>query len=255
MAGLHETHSYPGMLIVVEGIDGSGKSTQLDLIRSWLIQEGYDVFFTEWNSSKLVKETTKLGKKRQILTPTTFCLIHCTDFSDRLQRTIIPPLQAGQIVLADRYVYTAFGRDAVRGVDRQWLRDLYHFAVRPDIAFYFSVPLEIAIQRIFRGRAALKYYEAGLDLGLSRDPADSFRKFQTRIVEEYERLVDEYGLVAVHGDHPIEKQQRRIRKIVMEHINRKKMKSNEDRKHEGQILWGGYPLTPEHRVTGAPDRP
>ncbi|MBN2309795.1 MAG: dTMP kinase [Candidatus Hydrogenedentes bacterium] len=223
MAGLHKPHDYPGMLIVVEGVDGSGKSTQLDLMRSWLIQEGYDVFFTEWNSSKLVKRTTKLGKKREILTPSTFSLIHCTDFSDRLEQTIVPPLQAGMIVLADRYVYTAFARDVTRGVDPRWVRDLYSFAVRPDIAFYFSVPLEVAMQRIFRGRPTLKFYEAGMDLGLSRDPADSFMKFQTRIIEQYEGLVDEYGLVVVRGDHPIERQQRRIRRIVTEQIKEKSM--------------------------------
>lgn len=223
MPGLNEAHDYPGMLIVVEGIDGSGKSTQLDLMRSWLIQEGYDVFYTEWNSSKLVKRTTKEGKRRQILTPTTFCLIHCTDFSDRLEHTIIPPLRAGMVVLADRYVYTAFCRDVARGVDRKWVRDLYSFAVRPDIPFYFTVPLETALQRIFRGRPVLKYYEAGMDIGLSRDPADSFKKFQTQIMDEYGRLVDEYGLVVVQGDNPIEEQQRRIRKIVTEHIKRKKM--------------------------------
>ncbi|MBI5091401.1 MAG: dTMP kinase [Candidatus Hydrogenedentes bacterium] len=224
MGGLYEPHKYPGMLIVVEGVDGSGKSTQLDLIRSWLIQEGYDVIFTEWNSSKLVKKTTSEGKKKQILTPTTFGLIHCTDFSDRLERTIIPPLQAGMIVLADRYVYTAFCRDVVRGVDRQWVRDLYSFAVRPDIALYFTVPMETALQRIFRGRPSLKFYEAGMDLGLSRDPNDSFRKFQTRITEEYAKLVDEFGLVVVHGDYPIEKQQRRIRKVVTEQLKLKKMR-------------------------------
>ena len=224
MAGLHSPHDYPGMLIVVEGVDGSGKSTQLDLMRSWLIQEGYDVFYTEWNSSRLVKKTTKVGKAKQILTPLTFALIHATDFSDRLERTIIPPLQAGMIVLADRYVCTAFSRDVVRGVDSEYVRDLYNFAVRPDLAFYFRVPLQTAVQRIFRGRAGLKYYEAGMDLGLSRDPAESFLKFQSRIMEEYDRLVDEYGLVVVHGDHAIEKQQRRIRKVVMEKIREKKMR-------------------------------
>jgi len=217
-------HDYPGMLVVVEGIDGSGKSTQLDLLRSWLIQEGYDVFFTEWNSSRLVKKTTKIGKKKQILTPTSFCLIHCTDFSDRLERTIIPPLQAGMVVLADRYVYTAFCRDVVRGVDRHWVRDLYSFAVRPDIAFLFSVPLETAMERIFRGRPALKYYEAGMDLGWSSDPAESFRMFQSAIIGEYERLVDEYGLEVVQADRAIEYQQRRIRKIMQERLAKKKMR-------------------------------
>lgn len=230
MGSLDKAHEYPGMLIVVEGIDGSGKSTQLDLMRSWLIQEGYSVFFTEWNSSKLVKRTTKLGKKKQILTPTTFSLIHCTDFSDRLEQTIVPPLQAGMIVLADRYVYTAFSRDVARGVDRDWVRDLYSFAVRPDIAFYFSVPLDVAMQRIFRGRPTLKYYEAGMDLGLSRDPAESFRRFQTRIIEEYEALVDEYGLVSVGGDKPIERQQRQIRRIVTEQIKRKHMQPSKGRR-------------------------
>ena len=218
------------MLIVVEGIDGSGKSTQLDLMRSWLIQEGYDVFFTEWNSSKLVKRTTKLGKQKQILTPTTFSLIHCTDFADRLERTIVPPLQAGMIVLADRYVYTAFSRDVARGVDAEWVRDLYSFAVRPDIALYFSVPLRVAMQRIFRGRPTLKYYEAGMDLGMSRDPADSFMKFQTKILEQYDGLVEEYGLVEVRGDHPIERQQRRIRRIVNERIRDKQMRPTRRRK-------------------------
>jgi len=224
MPGLSEPHDYPGMLIVVEGIDGSGKSTQLDLLRSWLLQEGYDVFFTEWNSSRLVKKTTKAGKNKQILTPTTFCLIHCTDFSDRLERTIVPPLQAGMVVLADRYVYTAFCRDVVRGVERQWVRDLYSFAVRPDIAFFFSVPLETAMERIFRGRPTLKYYEAGMDLGLSSDPAESFRQFQSAIIAEYGRLVDEYGLEVVQGGKPIEYQQRRIREMAEERIASKGMR-------------------------------
>ncbi len=223
MPGLQKRHRYPGLLIVVEGIDGSGKSTQLDLIRSWLIQEGFDVYFTEWNSSKLIKSTTKRGKQKEILTPTTFSLIHCTDFSDRLDRTIIPPLQAGMVVLADRYVYTAFARDVARGVDRQWVRDLYNFAVHPDLAFYFDIPLEVAFQRIFRGRPTLKYYEAGLDLGLSRDPRESFSQFQARILAEYQQMVDEYGLVVVRGDNTIESQQRKVRRVITAALQKKDM--------------------------------
>ena len=158
----------PGRLFIVEGIDGSGKSTQLDLLHKWLVSQGYLVVFTEWNSSRIVRRTTSRGKRRRILTPLTFSLIHAADFSSRVYEQIIPALQAGAIVLADRYVYTAFARDAARGVSSAWLRRLYSFAPQPTLAFYFDVPLNEAIRRIELGREELKYYEAGLDLGLSQ---------------------------------------------------------------------------------------
>ena len=132
-------HPYPGKLIIVEGIDGSGKSTQLLLLHKWLESKGHRVFFTEWNSSELVKDTTKRGKKNKSLTPTTFSLLHATDFASRLYHEILPPLKAGMIVLADRYMYTAFARDVVRGVSPEWIRKLYSFAITPDMAFYFKV--------------------------------------------------------------------------------------------------------------------
>src|SRR4029077_8302078 len=122
----------------------------------------------------LVKRTTSKGKKKPLLSPTTFSLIHATDFADRTEHDIIPPLKAGAIVLADRYIYTAFARDVAREVDRQWVRELYQFAVRPTVAFYYRVPLEISLNRILRGRTELKYYEAGMGLGLSHDPQESF---------------------------------------------------------------------------------
>src|SRR5512140_1158220 len=159
----------PGKLIAVEGLDGSGKSTQLYLLKRWLELRGLKVYFTEWNSSLIVKQATKKGKKRQLLTPTTFSLIHCTDFADRYERQILPLLRAGYIVLADRYIFTALARDAVRGVDRGWIESLYNFAVHPDITFDFRVALEISLARILEGRPALKYHEAGLDMGWSTD--------------------------------------------------------------------------------------
>src|SRR5215813_3625108 len=179
-------HEYPGKLFVVEGIDGSGKTTQLGLLAKWLIAEGHRVFVTEWNSSALVKAATKTGKKKNALTPMTFSLLHATDFADRLLYKIIPPLKAGMIVLADRYVYTAFARDVSRGVDRQWVRSLYRFAVKPTLAVYYRVPLEVALYRILSGRPKLKFYEAGMDLRLHPDPVESYRRFQARIQEEYE---------------------------------------------------------------------
>src|SRR6266702_2316028 len=172
-------HQYPGRLFVVEGVDGSGKSTQIALLRQWLISEGYTVFFSEWNSSPLVKKTTSKGKKKQLLTPTSFSLIHATDFADRTEHDIIPPLKAGAIVLADRYIYTAFARDVARNVDRKWVRELYQLAVKPTVAFYYRVPLEVSLNRILTGRIELKYYESGMDLGLSNDPHESFRLFQS----------------------------------------------------------------------------
>jgi len=204
----------PGRLIVVEGIDGSGKSTQISLLSQWLRSSGYAVAFSEWNSSPLVRETTRRGKKKAMFTPTTFSLIHATDFADRLERYITPLLKAGAIVCADRYAYTAFARDVVRGVDKAWVRNLYHFAPKPSLSFYFKVPLEIALGRILGGRHALKYYEAGMDLGLSRNIEESFRLFQSGILAEYESMIEEMGFHVIDATKSIEWQQREMRRIV-----------------------------------------
>jgi dTMP kinase len=211
---LTQPHGYPGKLLVVEGIDGSGKTTQLGLLAKWLTAEGHRVFITEWNSSALVKAATKTGKKKNALTPMTFSLLHATDFADRLLYKIIPPLKAGMIVLADRYTYTAFARDATRGVDRQWVRDLYSFAVRPDIALYFRVPIDVSVDRLMARRVKLKFYEAGMDLGWSTNPIESFRLFQGKVLEEYDRLVDEFGLQVVDAKASITEQQRYVRTLV-----------------------------------------
>src|SRR5216684_5095447 len=181
-------HRFPGKLFVVEGIDGSGKSTQLMLLHQWLQAEGYGTVFSEWNSSPLVRDITKRGKKKQMLSPATFSLIHATDFADRMERNIIPPLKAGAIVLADRYIYTAFARDVARGCDRDWVRKVYSFAVKPTLAFFFKAPLEVAVDRIVSARPNLKYYEAGLDMGWSDDPEESFTTFQGKILEEYDQM-------------------------------------------------------------------
>jgi dTMP kinase len=218
MARLADDTELLGKLFVVEGIDGSGKSTQLDLLRKWLIASGYCVAFSEWNSSPLVSNATKRGKKKRLLTPTTFSLIHAVDFAHRLERQIVPALRAGAIVLADRYIYTAFARDAARGVDPQWVRDMYSFAVLPTVALYFRVPLEESLRRIIIGRPQLKYYEAGLDLGLSDDPYESYRIFQGRILREYERLVEEFNLSVVDASLPLVSQQEIVREIIQPHL-------------------------------------
>ena len=209
---------YKGKLIVVEGIDGSGKSTQLSLLSHWLRSQGYAVSFSEWNSSPLVRQTTKRGKKREMFTPTTFSLIHATDFDDRLERYIVPLLKAGAIVCADRYAYTAFARDVVRGVSRRWVRNLYRFAIRPNIAFYFRVPLDVALGRILGGRDAIKYYEAGMDIGLSKSTEESFRLFQGRILEEYDAMAEEMSFHVIDAAGSIEAQQQQMRAAVLEKL-------------------------------------
>ena len=206
--------NFPGRLIAVEGLDGSGKSTQIYLLKRWLEAEGIKVYFSEWNSSELVKSATSKGKKRELLTPTTFSLIHATDFADRYERHLLPLLRAGYVVLCDRYIFTAFARDVVRGMHPQWVRELYSFAVKPTAAFYFRVPLDVAMKRILDGRSGVKYYEAGLDLGLSEDPEESFGIFQGRILDEYEKMVPEYDLTTIDATLPIEEQQTHMRQIV-----------------------------------------
>lgn len=161
-----------------------------------------------------MKAATKAGKKKNSLTPMTFSLLHATDFADRLLYRIIPPLQAGMIVLADRYSYTAFARDVARGVDRQWVRDLYSFAVRPDLAVYFRVPIDVSLDRLMARREKLKFYEAGMDMGWSTNPTESFRLFQSRVLEEYDHLVDEFGLGVVDARGSITDQQRVFRRMV-----------------------------------------
>ena len=214
-------HRFPGKLFIVEGTDGSGKSTQLALLYQWLKAEGYPVFFSEWNSSPLVKDTTRRAKKRRLFTPASFSLLHATDFADRIERDIIPPLKAGAVVLADRYIYTAFARDVARGCDRAWVREVYRFAVRPTVAFFFRAPLDVAIDRITSARPSLKFYEAGLDMGWADDEEESFKIFQSKILEEYDRMVEEFGLTVIDATRSIEKQQREMREIVRAHLNGK----------------------------------
>jgi len=209
----------PGKLIAVEGLDGSGKSTQIHLVHQWLQSKGYRVFFSEWNSSVLVREATRKGKKRQLLTPTTFSLIHATDFADRYERQILPLLRAGYLVLCDRYIFTAFARDAVRGCDPAWLRKMYGFARIPDITMLFRLPLAVALERILEGRPQLKYFEAGMDLDLSPDPTESFRIFQGRVLAEYLRMVDEFGFTVVDATQTVHRQQTAVRRLIQDRVD------------------------------------
>jgi dTMP kinase len=212
---LYQKHNFPGKLIVVEGVDGSGKSTQLNLLRNWLESRGRNVIFTEWNSSKLISKTIRQAKRNNSLIPVTFSILHATDFADRLENIIVPALKAGLIVLADRYCFTAFARDVARGVDKEWVRNLYGFTVRPDGAFYFQVPVETSLQRIANSRMP-GFYEAGMDIGLSNDPKESFQIFQSMIINEYDKMVPEFGLNVMPATRPIHEQQLLFRQKAAE---------------------------------------
>src|SRR5690348_11337959 len=205
---------FPGRLIAVEGLDGSGKSTQIYLLKRWMELQGLKVFFSEWNSSDLVKAATSKGKKRELLTPTTFSLIHATDFADRYERQLVPLLRAGYLVLCDRYIFTAFGRDVVRGCQPEWVRGIYSFAALPDLTFFFKANLEVSLRRILDGRPELKYFEAGMDLRLSTDPYESFRIFQGRILEQYLAMSTEFKFLVINANQPVEEQQSVVRDLI-----------------------------------------
>ena len=211
-------HPYPGRLIVVEGIDGSGKTTQLGLLAKWLGATGHHLSVTEWNSSALVKAAVRAGKKKNLLTPTTFSLLHATDFADRQLYKIVPALKAGMVVLADRYAYTAFARDVARGVNRDWVRDLYSFAVKPDLVVYFRVTVDVSLERLLARRVKLKFYEAGMDMGWSQDASESFRIFQTKVLREYDDIVTAHDIQVIDATDGITEQQQVFRDLVDEHL-------------------------------------
>lgn len=208
-----EGHSCPGRLIVVEGIDGSGKSTQIELLENYLKLKGFGVLRNSWNSSQEISPIIKKAKKKQMLTPYGFSLLHAADFSYRYTHEIIPALNAGKIVLSDRYVYTAIARDCARGIPSEWLVNNFRFAIRPDLTFFFRVDPGLAYDRITQIRE-IKYYEAGLDMELSTNPRESYVLFQSRVLEGYESLSREFGFSILDGSRPVEETQKIIRKVV-----------------------------------------
>lgn len=240
---------FPGRMVAVEGLDGSGKSTQVYLLKRWLELQGVKVYFSEWNSSEIVKSATSKGKKRELLTPTTFSLIHATDFADRYERHLEPLLRAGYVVLCDRYIFTAFARDTVRGCPPQWVRGIYSFAPLPDLTFFFKADLSVSLRRILDGRPKLKYFEAGMDLHLSTDPAESFRIFQGRILEQYLAMSTEFDFLVIDANQPIEVQQAIVRSLVAKKLNLEKFQRHHPlpaSPHRGERKFGGIEsLEPE----------
>lgn len=211
-----------GVLIAVEGCDGSGKSTQLQLLYHYLKTKGFPVHLTSWNSSPAVHPLIRRGKRSQRLCATSYALVHAADFSDRHEREILPRLELGQIVLCDRYVGTALARDGARGMDPAWTRGLYAQARPADLTFFFHAPIEVSAGRLVANRHGFTYYEAGLDLGLSEDPLESFMMFQGRVLRRYEEIEPELGYVRIDSRQSLRVQQREVRRLVLELLGRTK---------------------------------
>jgi dTMP kinase len=194
-----ELEALAGKLIVVEGADGSGRSTQIALLVEWLEDTGHATVQVGIKRSTLVSEELDRAQEGNILSRTTLSLFYATDFADQLENIILPALKAGFIVLADRYIYTLMARDIVRGMDEDWLKNLYGIALEPDAVFYLNVPPEELVQRNFAKNLALDYWESGMDIGLSRDMFDSFMQYQTTVQKTFKYLQREYGFTIVDG--------------------------------------------------------
>ena len=203
-----------GVLIAVEGLDGSGKSTQAHLLVEWLRSMGAPVHHTEWNSSPLVASSTKKAKKQKRLKPETFHLIHAADFADRYERQIQPLIEVGGIVVCDRYKFTALARDGSRGIDSDRIEKCYSFAREPDLTLYFKVSPDVSLSRINKGRSQLKYYEAGMDMNLSEDPFESYLLLQGRQREIYDGLTQSGRMVEIDADRTIPEVLRSVREII-----------------------------------------
>ena len=206
-------HGYPGLLVVIEGTDGSGKTTQLNLLKNWIEKQCYGVIVSEWKSSDLIASVIDTAKERNLLNANTFSLMYASDFAHRLENTIIPALKSGFVVLLDRYTYTAFARDVVRGVKPKWVRKLYDFAPEPDLVFFLEQPVDVLLKRIIATKG-LDYYESGRDIGLSTDFYESFKIYQSKILDEYEQMKEKHNFITIDGTQPIEAVQDKMRDEV-----------------------------------------
>jgi dTMP kinase len=208
-------HGYPGLLIAIEGTDGSGRTSQIEKLREWLAIESYGVMVSEWKTSRLMARVIDKAKERNLLNANTFSLLYATDFADRLENNIIPALKAGLIVLTDRYTYTAFVRDVARGVSRNWVKSLYDFVPEPDLVFYLKMPVDVLLKRII-STTGLDYFESGRDIGLSTDFYESFKIYQRRILTEYSKLAKEYDFITIDGTQKVSTIQAKMRSRIKE---------------------------------------
>ena len=208
-----------GKLIVIEGPDASGRTSQISIIQPWLEADGHAVITTGLRRSELIGEGILEAKRNFVLGRRTLSLFYAADFADQLENKIIPALRAGYIVLADRYIFTLMARDAVRRIRRTWSHALYGFALKPDLVFYLDVDPNELIHRVFQKNFSLDYYESGADLGLSDDMFESFIKYQNMLVKEFHRMQKRYGLIPIDGNRTIEEINTDLLKRIGDFLN------------------------------------
>ena len=208
---------YPGRIIAIEGTDGVGRTTQTRLLREWLEVRGYGVVETGGTRSPLMQPTIELAKTSNTLNKLTFVLLYACDFADRLEKEIIPALRAGFIVLADRYIYTAIARAGVRGVDSQWIRRLYGFAIAPHLVFYLKIDADALARRVLES-SGISYWEAGMDMKAGEDIYDSFRTYQRHLLREYAAMSEEFGFRVLDGRKSVQTIQDELRRQVGEFL-------------------------------------
>ena len=204
----------PGRLIVIEGTDGVGRSTQLGLLRPWLESSGYAVVDTEMTRSVLAGPGLKQAKEGHTLGPITLNLFYATDFVDRFENQIVPALRAGFVVLTDRYIYSLMARAIVRGADRHWIRSIYGLALKPDAIFYLKIGLDDLIPRVLQ-RGGFDYWESGMDMRLGGDLYESFINYQTRLISEYEKMTREFAFHVIDASQPVELMAEQLKEAIL----------------------------------------
>lgn len=206
-----KTSDLKGKLIAIEGTDGVGRSTHIELLQNWLEVQGYGVITTGWTRSNLMSKTIEMAKAGNILDRWSLSLLYATDFADRLEHQIIPALRSGFVVLADRYIYTAFARDFVRsGGDRPWIRDVFGFALVPDLVCYLRIDVETLALRVIESKG-MNYWESGMDLRLGTDLYSSFKKYQSLLIKEFDQMADEFHFEVIDARKPPEDIQEELR--------------------------------------------
>jgi len=214
-----KTGELKGKLIALEGSDGVGRSTQIDLLQEWLEVQGYGVVVTGWTRSNLMSRTIEMAKNGNMLDRMTFSLLYATDFADRLENQILPALRSGFVVIADRYIYTAFARDAVRDPDMRWIKDVFGFAPVPDLVCYLRIDVENLIPRVIES-GGMNYWESGMDLHVSDNIFDSFRKYQKGLIEAYDKMAEEYGFEVLDARRSVQEIQEDLRTRIESIIKR-----------------------------------